>query len=240
MEEIRKAHNLFKREIIQAVCQGDGLQVLDVGCGYGGDLQKWKHVGAHVSMCDPSADALEEARTRAKGLKMHVSFYLGDVSACPNRKYDVLCYNFSLHYIFASSDLFYRSIKEIRKRMKPGGTLAGIIPDSEAIIMRTPMQDDLGNFFLMKGTPEGGFGEKLFVNLADTPYYEDGAKSEPMAYKDRLVTTLEQHGFHLVYWGPLTGHRVSQMYSKFIFAYRNAGRGGRTHHREPVRASEHT
>ena len=219
MEEIRKAHNQHKRDIIEAVSR-EGLHVLDVGCGFGGDLQKWRRAGVQVSMCDPSAEALEEAKSRAKGLKMHVNFYLGDIAACPNRKYDVLCYNFSLHYIFASSELFYRSIKEIRKRMKPGGTLAGIIPNSDAIIMHTPMQDELGNFFLMKGTPEGGFGEKLFVNLADTPYYEDGAKSEPIAYKDRLVTTLEQHGFHLVYWGALDGHRVTRMYSKFIFAYR--------------------
>jgi len=219
MDAIRKSHNQHKRDIIDAVCR-EGLHVLDVGCGFGGDLQKWRRVGVHVSMCDPSAEALEEAKSRARALKMHVNFYLGDITACPNRKYDVVCYNFSLHYIFASSDIFYRSIKEIRKRMKPGGTLAGIIPDSDAIIMRTPMQDELGNFFIMKNSPEGGFGEKLFVNLVDTPYYAEGAKSEPVAYKDRLVTTLEEYGFHLVYWGPLDGHAVTRMYSKFIFAYR--------------------
>ena len=219
MEEIRKAHNLFKRDVIQMVSR-DGFQVLDVGCGYGGDLQKWKHCGVHLSMCDPSAQALEEAKGRAKGLKMHVNFYLGDVTACPNRKYDVVCYNFSLHYIFASSELFHRSIKEIRQRMKPGGTLAGIIPDSETIIMRTPMKDAMGNFFILKESPNGGFGEKLFVNLVDTPYYENGAKSEPVAYKDVLVTTLERHGFHLMLWEPLHGHVVTRMYSKFIFVYR--------------------
>lgn len=219
MEDIRKAHNQHKRDVIQAVSR-EGMHVLDVGCGFGGDLQKWRHVGVHVSMCDPSASALEEAKSRARGLKMHVNFYLGDITACPNRKYDIVCYNFSLHYIFASADLFYRSVKEIRKRMKPGGTLAGIIPNSDVIIARTPMKDELGNFFITKGTPEGAFGEKLFVNLVDTPYYEDGAKSEPIAYKDRLVTTLEDHGFHLVLWEPLRGHRVTEMYSKFIFVYR--------------------
>lgn len=224
MEDIRKTHNLFKREIIETITTGrDNPTVLDVGCGFGGDLQKWKHAGVrHLSMCDPSPVALEEAKRRAEGLKMRVNFYEGDIRGCPkNRMYDIICYNFSLHYIFSSEKLFYESIKEIKKRMKPGGTLAGIIPDSETVIMRTPYQDALGNFFIMKATPQGGFGEKLFVNLVDTPYYEDGAKSEPVAYKDRLVTALETHGFHLIHWQPLCGHEVTQMYSKFIFTYYN-------------------
>jgi len=222
MEDIRKTHNFFKREIIESITDGrDNPSVLDVGCGFGGDLQKWKHAGVkNLSMCDPSARALQEAKSRAQGLKMHVNFYEGDIRGCPkNRTYDIICYNFSLHYIFASEKLFHESIREIKKRIKQGGTLAGIIPDSDTIVMRTPYQDDLGNFFLLKLSPQGGFGEKLFVNLADTPYYEDGAKAEPVAYKDKLVTTLESQGFHLVYWGPLTGHKVTQMYSKFIFTY---------------------
>lgn len=39
MEEIRKNHNNAKRELIQSVTQ-EGNQILDVGCGFGGDLQK--------------------------------------------------------------------------------------------------------------------------------------------------------------------------------------------------------
>lgn len=222
MEDIRKSHNLLKREVIEIITSGrENPSVLDVGCGFGGDLQKWKCAGVrHLSMCDPSTSALAEAKRRAEGLKMHVNFYEGDIRGCPkNRTYDIICYNFSLHYIFATEKLFHDSVREIKKRMKPGGILAGIIPDSDAIVMRTPMQDALGNFFVLKSTPEGGFGEKLFVNLVDTPYYENGAKSEPVAYKDRLVTTLEAHGFHLMTWEPLRGHEVTQMYSKFMFVY---------------------
>ena len=83
--------------------------------------------------------------------------------------------------------------------MKPGGLLIGIIPDSEKIIMKTPLQDDMGNFFITKGSSYGGFGEKLFVNLIDTPYYKDGAKSEPIAHKDLLWGELEKSGFRLDY-----------------------------------------
>jgi SAM-dependent methyltransferase len=219
MEEIRRAHNTYKRDLIQSVTR-EGDQILDVGCGCGGDLQKWRHAGANISMCDPSEQSLEEAKSRARNLKMRVNFYHGDIFACPNRKYDIICFNFSLHYIFASEKLFKDSIREIRNRMKPGGKLIGIIPDSESILYNTPIQDDLGNFFKLKTHGNGGFGEKLFVELVDTPYYADGPKSEPVAYKDMLIHTLENSGFKMNTWEALTGSHISRLYSKFIFTYR--------------------
>jgi hypothetical protein len=103
--------------------------------------------------------------------------------------------------------------------MKPGGYLIGIIPDSEKIIFKTPLIDDMGNFFKMKEYGNGGFGEKLFVHLTDTPYYAEGPKAEPIAYKDHLVTQLEDLGFSLQLWEGLTGNPISELYSKFIFVY---------------------
>ena len=219
MEEIRRNHNDAKRALIQYATK-EGFSILDVGCGFGGDLQKWNKCGAKINMCDPEPSALVEARSRAKNMHMRVNFYKGDIHNCPNRKFDLICYNFSLHYIFESRDKFFSSIKEIRKRMKPGGKLIGIIPDSEKIIFRTPLKDDMGNFFLMKEHGNGGFGEKLFVNLVDTPFYADGPKSEPIAYKDHLVTHLEELGFKLELWEGLTGNPISELYSKFIFVYK--------------------
>ena len=170
-------------------------------------------------MCDPEPDALEEARSRAKNMHMRVNFYEGDIHNCPNRKFYIVCFNFSLHYIFGSRGLFMSSIMAIKKRVKPGGLLIGIIPDSEKIIFKTPYQDDTGTFFKLKEHGNGGFGEKLFVHLADTPYYAEGPKSEPVAYKDHLVTGLEDLGFRLQLWEGLSGNPISELYSKFIFVY---------------------
>jgi len=64
MEEIRKNHNDAKRSLIQSVAR-EGQHILDVGCGFGGDLQKWSKCGVNINMCDPEPDALEEARSRA-------------------------------------------------------------------------------------------------------------------------------------------------------------------------------
>lgn len=218
MDEIRKNHNNAKRSLIQSMTK-KGEHILDVGCGFGGDLQKWNQCDVNINMCDPEVSALEEAKSRAKKMHIRVNFYTGDIHDCPNRKYDLICFNFSLHYIFASRELFFSSIHEIKKRMKTNGKLIGIIPDSEKIIFKTPLHDDIGNFFKLKEHGNGGFGEKLFVHLIDTPFYADGPRSEPVAYKDQLVTHLENLGFKLHLWESLSGNHISDLYSKFIFVY---------------------
>mgnify|MGYP002834510010 FL=1 len=158
MEELRRTHNDAKRSLIEAITT-EGNSVLHVGCGFGGDLQKWHRCGANISMCDPEPSALVEARSRAKNMRIRVNFYEGDIRDCPNRKHDIVCYNFSLHYIFATKELFHESIREIRKRVKPGGYLAGIIPDSEKIVFKTPLVDDRGNFFKLREHGNGGFDQ---------------------------------------------------------------------------------
>ena len=219
MEEIRKYHNEAKRILIQSATS-EGDSILDVGCGFGGDLQKWKHAGANISMCEPNLESLKEAKTRAKNMKIRVNFYEGDIFSCPHRKYDVICYNFALHYIFATKQLFEKSLLEVRNRMKPGGVFIGIVPNSDKIIMNTPVRDKLGNYFLMKQTSSGNFGEKLYVHLAETPYYADGPKVEPIAHKDMLFTYMEDLGFTLTVWEDLEGNPVSELYSKFCFVFK--------------------
>jgi SAM-dependent methyltransferase len=224
MENLRRLHNDEKRDLITRVTRR-GDSILDVGCGFGGDLKKWENAGANINMCEPNEEALQEAKRRAKNMKIRVNFYLGDIHSTPVRKHDIVCYNFALHYVFQSKELFLSTMREIKKRLKPGGKFVGIIPDSHAIIFKTPYQDDLGNFFKMQETSNGAFGEKLFVHLADTPYYADGPKSEPLAHKDLLISHLENEGFTLELWEGLKGHPISELYSKFIFVYKNADRG---------------
>ena len=194
--------------------------MLDVGCGFGGDLHKWVACGVRtLDMCDPSEDAIAEAKSRASKMNAPVEFYHGDVTSCPsNKRYDVICYNFSLHYIFESEKVFRHSIRAIKDRLKIGGRLIGVIPDSESIIMETPFHDSLGNFMTRKSdTGFGNFGEKLFVMLVDTPFYANGARSEPIAYRDTLITELANNGIRLESWENVTGTKLSSMYSTFIF-----------------------
>jgi hypothetical protein len=218
MDVIRKLHNGFKRELIeQHVREGD--HVIDVGSGFGGDLQKYRARKCRFAMCDPCPEALDEAKSRAKKMRIPVdAWYVGDITSTPKRRYDVVAFFFSLHYIFGSRDLFFKSIRAIRDRVKKGGKLIGIIPDSEIINWKTPLKDELGNWFRMRNPhADGGFGEKLFVELVDTPFYADGPRSEPIAFKDILITELERLGLKLVSWEHMHGSEISQLYSRFAF-----------------------
>lgn len=219
MDKIRKYHNDEKRRLIECVTR-PGDNVLDVGCGFGGDLQKWKRVGANISMCEPDLNALNTARGRAKNMNCKVNFYHGDITVCPHKKYDIVCYNFSLHYVFRTKEIFNRTMFEIKTRLKPGGVFMGIVPDSMQMIFKTPLVDDMGNFFKMRDTSNGNFGEELNVYLMDTPYYADGPKHEPLAHRDLLVTHLENNGFSHECWESLGGNPISELYSKFIFVYK--------------------
>lgn len=228
MEEVRKSHNLVKRHLIQKVVEksSTSVHVLDVGCGFGGDLKKWFNLDIpllHLDMCDPEINSLKEAKQRVKNLKLEnkkINFFHGDISSCPQKQYDYICYNFSLHYIFQHSKLFFKTLYEIKKRLKVGGKLFGCIPDSEKILMKTPFKDSLGNYVARNEnqTGYGNIGEKIYVFLTDTPYYNDGPKSEPIAYKDLLVTHLELNGIIMKEWSPLdTPWEISTIYSQFIF-----------------------
>lgn len=217
MEQIRKFHNLAKRQLIQNYVR-NGDFVLDVGCGQGGDIHKWKQVCAIVDMCDPDFESVEEAKKRSGGWNK-CRFFTGDIHCCPVKKYNVICYNFSIQYIFQTRELFERSIKEIDKRLGPDGYLIGCVPNSDMIMMFPKFQDSLGNFMVRKPTTgNGSFGEKIYVHLVDTPFYKDGPRSEPIAYKDLLVAELNRYKICLISWEPFFPFSdLSKMYTYFIF-----------------------
>ena len=218
MEQVRKTHNLAKRALIHKYTQ-NGSSVLDVGCGYGGDLNKWQHVEATLTMGDPSQTSLEEAERRMKSVKMNCRLFLGTIENAPREKFDVVCYNFSLQYVFCSKKSFYSAMFNIKDRVKRGGCVFGCIPDSDAIIMNPKFKDSHGNQIKLQNY-SGQFGDKIDVMLEGTPYYNGKFISEPIAHKDLFLTWMETNGFRLIEWTPLLDHEtgiISDLYSKFCF-----------------------
>jgi len=217
MEALRRLHNNCKRELIQKwVNRGDS--VLDCGCGRGGDWHKWKAVGARVFAIDPDDESLTEAENRAIEMNFGV-FFLGNgtiIQAAFAGPFDVVCYNFSIHYIMEN---FENSIKAIQCAVKPGGLLIGITPDNHQANKiadeRGHYIDRLGNIFdIYQG------GRRLSVKLTDGPFYADGARDEPLLDANMLMNRLEELDFELIYWGPMLDQPnglISDLYSKFVF-----------------------
>lgn len=212
---MRKVHNLIKRRLIEAHVY-PGVRVLDVGCGQGGDILKW---GVPIHACDPDKKSLYEAVRRGKSTDS--KFFIGDIRSVPENVYDVVCYNFSFQYCFESSQLFHETLEALVKRTTKGSKLIGIVPDSELAFEKYPKWVDRdGNTVEYLGPPLGEFGDKMQVEVVGAPYYRSGPKSEPIAYKDRMITELTRRGFELVHWAPISSHTtglLTDIYSEFIF-----------------------
>jgi SAM-dependent methyltransferase len=217
MDAIRKLHNSVKREFISRWVQRNQL-VLDCGCGRGGDWHKWKAVGARVCAIDPDEESLAEAEKRALEMNFRVWFLgKGDIrQAAFAGPFDVVCYNFSIHYI---ADVFEISLKALGVAVKPGGLLIGITPEKariEALVdSRGYFKDELGNEI---SVTQGG--RRLWVRLVDGPFYEDGGRDEPILDSNELVRGLANFGFELILWEPMLDRPnglISDLYSKFVF-----------------------
>lgn len=215
---LRKLHNEYKRYFIQD-CTKEGQVILDAGCGCGGDIHKWSHQNVVVYACDPNNESVHEAKKRTRGSKKF-HFFNGDISSTPIQGYDIICYNFSIHYIFETEELFLKTIQNIKQRSKVGTKIIGVVPDSDEILLSENFKrDSLGNEF-SKGKLTGGFGDLVQFNIQGSPYYKNGPVLEPVCYKELLITYLEREGFELDVWCPFipfTTGFISDMYSKFIF-----------------------
>lgn len=215
MDALRKLHNDRKRQLIKQWVR-PGAAVLDCGCGRGGDWHKWKAVKARVTAIDPDIASLGEAESRALEMGFPVRFLgQGDVRQVTG-EYDVVCYNFSLHYIFENLKTFEESLDAIRLAVKPGGLLMGITPErarAEVLTNGGQFKDPLGNTLEIRD-------DKLWVSLTDGPFYADGPKSEPLLDADVLIRELAARGFRCLVWEPMlmqpNGH-VSDLYSSFVF-----------------------
>jgi ubiquinone/menaquinone biosynthesis C-methylase UbiE len=215
MDKIRKLHNNCKRQLIQEWVK-PGSCVLDCGCGRGGDWWKWKEARVQINAIDPDPESLIEAEKRAKEIGLDVVFLgAGDIrQAAFAGPYDVVCYNFSIHYIMADLE---NSIRAIKIAVRPGGLLMGIAPEkARAEVMADEngvFSDDLHNKFKIDEP-------NLLIQLSDGPYYADGPKVEPLLDSRILIQNLKEAGFEKIIWEPMLPRpngMISDIYSKFVF-----------------------
>lgn len=240
--DLRKAHNNYKRQHINEWIFPKSY-VLDCGCGRGGDWWKWKACGVQVAAIDPDRESLEEAEKRANEMAFDVWFLgLGDIrQAAFAGPYDVVCYNFSLHYIFENEKTLEESLRAIKVSLKPGGLLIGITPEKARA---EALADENGNFTDLLGNEFQIKFNKLHVRLTDGPFYADGAKEEPLLDGPILIQKLKDLGFDRHVWEPMVPRPtglISDLYTKFVFVnsrdvamdhhggsdVRHAGRGDR-------------
>ncbi|CAG2058100.1 unnamed protein product, partial [Timema podura] len=136
---------------------GQPLRVLDMGCGKGGDLLKWRRGSiTHLICADLAETSVEQCQTRYNDLKgrsrherafapvFSAEFITADCTKVRLReKYkdvtlqlDLVSCQFVFHYSFESLPQAECMLRNASETLRPGGFFIGTIPDAYEIVSR--------------------------------------------------------------------------------------------------------
>lgn len=168
--------------------------VLDLACGKGGDLFKWRKASIRTWTGVDIADvSIQEAQRRyqdaGQGMfeaNFHVldAFHDDWAMAFGTHSYDAISCQFAYHYSFETEKSARHSIKMIAKYLRPGGVFFGSIPNFKEILSRfskgqadgqdckktRSIGNDIYTLSLCPGTRLDGnaaFGQRYHFNLAE-------------------------------------------------------------------------
>lgn len=138
---LRKFHNDAKRALLE-VFAAHAPRLLDLACGRGGDLHKWRALDVkRVLGLDISGASIEEARARCAsiGAELRFTFERADLMtpwASTTGPFDVVTCMFALHYFFESERAAQTLLKTVADNLKDGGVFVGIVPDACQVLER--------------------------------------------------------------------------------------------------------
>ncbi|XP_017285114.1 mRNA cap guanine-N7 methyltransferase [Kryptolebias marmoratus] len=137
------------------------VSVLDLGCGKGGDLLKWRRGGiSHLVCTDIAGVSVEQCQSRYEDMKRrsHVNekifsaqFITADSSKevlsekldDPEMMFNICSCQFVYHYSFESEQKADMMLRNACERLKPGGFFIGTTPDAYQLIKRLEASDSL-------------------------------------------------------------------------------------------------
>jgi mRNA (guanine-N7-)-methyltransferase len=138
---LQRFHNDAKRALLGLFVR-PGDRLLDLACGRGGDVHKWRALRAgSVLGLDVSGASIEEARARcaARGDDDgRIRFRCADLK-CPRGlaeirgTFDVVTCMFALHYFCGDADHHGPLFRAVARHLRPGGYFLGIVPDGDRI-----------------------------------------------------------------------------------------------------------
>lgn len=143
-------------EILEQVREGGSPQisVLDLGCGKGGDLLKWRRGGiSHLVCADIAGVSVEQCQSRYEEMKkkshmtekiFSAQFITADCTKevlsekldDPELMFDICSCQFVYHYSFESEQKANMMLRNACERLKPGGFFIGTTPDAFELVKR--------------------------------------------------------------------------------------------------------
>lgn len=210
---LRNFNNWVKGVLIKEFTEASRAQrALDLACGKGGDLPKWRHTRIRELVgIDIAALSVEEARSRyarmrpSFGAKYHVldAFHAPwDGAVGAREQFDVISCQFAYHYSFETEESAAHSIRTIAGHLREDGFFFGTIPHYSEIRRRMQaaaarsISNPIYSLRLDDGTDvEPGYGKRYFFNLEEAidecpEYFIPFVLLEALAEEQGLVAVL--------------------------------------------------
>lgn len=213
--------NEYLNQIKDNMRHNSPIRVMDMCCGKGGDLLKWKKGNISYLICtDIASVSLEQCESRYKemcsrsqrdrnaGRVYKSEFIPGDCTkfrlrekySDPSMKLDLVSCQFAFHYSFESLPQAECMLQNAAECLQPGGFFIGTIPDANEILSRqrksgkTSFGNDVYQInFQCETAPPLLFGAKYNFHL-------DGVVDCPefLVHFDTFVKLAKKHGLQLV------------------------------------------
>ncbi|KAF3706918.1 mRNA cap guanine-N7 methyltransferase [Channa argus] len=219
-------------EILEQVQDAGARQisVLDLGCGKGGDLLKWRRGGiSHLVCADIAAVSVEQCQSRYEEMKkksrinekiFSAQFITTDCAKevlsekldDPELMFDICSCQFVYHYSFESEQKADMMLRNACERLKPGGFFIGTTPDAFELVKRLEASDCLsfGNeVFKVTFQSKGSyplFGCQYHFSLEDVVNVP-----EFLVYFPLLEHMAKRYNMHLV-----SKQRFSEFFEKKV------------------------
>lgn len=224
---LRNFNNWIKSMLISDILQqvkkesNQPISVLDIGCGKGGDLLKWKKGGIHHLVCaDIAQTSVEQCEQRFQDMlhrqqyqrKEQEMFDAEFITADCTKdrlsqlykdravKFDVTSCQFAFHYCFESFRQVNQMLQNASECLRKGGYFIGTMPDSYELIRRLKSADgsSYGNAVYQVSfenkTALSLFGMKYNFHLEEVVDCPEFLVHFPM-----LVELAHQHGLELMF-----------------------------------------
>jgi len=241
---MKLVHNGWKRELLQQYGFGCDT-LLDIGCGRGGDIQKWNdcHI-RHAHGVDNSFRELHEAIRRASsytkkktdgGVMTVCTFQLHDFLKpyTPLLSYSLVTTFFCLHYFCVSASSCKTLLETISKALRRGGYWVGICLDSNKVT-RWIKEGKQSPYLRIQNVSVGnhslsmeGFGQAYSYDLVDTvtsSFRGDGGSLEYLVPMPEVVRYAQMFGLECMFVKPCVipgfeypGVEASEMCIQFCF-----------------------
>ena len=136
--KVARVHNWVKAMLIEKLCSPDDT-IIDIGCGRGGDVKKYKHSKIqHIIGIDLSDKSLLEMKKRCEKESLTCELICADAcSVCLPTNVDGIVANFSLHYFFNGRENII--IPKIYNSLKYEGYFWGIVSNPKILTNKSDL-----------------------------------------------------------------------------------------------------